>query len=89
MAVEFLRRQPADQVVLNMIMAPGIDGYETYRQIRSIRPEQKAIIASGYSETERVRGAQALGAGSYIKKPYTLAASFFSPNRYGTKTAEI
>jgi CheY-like chemotaxis protein len=73
-AIEFLRTHTADLVVLDMIMAPGIDGYETYRQIRSIRPEQKAIIASGYSETERVREAQALGAGSYIKKPYTLAA---------------
>jgi len=35
-------------------------------------PEQKAIIASGYSETGRVREAQRLGAGTYIKKPYTL-----------------
>ncbi|MCB2148626.1 MAG: PAS domain S-box protein [Deltaproteobacteria bacterium] len=73
-AIEFLRTRTADLVVLDMIMAPGIDGYETYRQIRSIRPEQKAIIASGYSETERVREAQAMGAGSYIKKPYTLAS---------------
>lgn len=73
-AVEFLRSHTADLVVLDMIMDPGMDGYETYRQIRSIRPEQKAILASGYSETDRVREAQALGAGSYIKKPYTLAA---------------
>ncbi len=73
-AVDFLRTHTADLVVLDMIMAPGIDGYETYRQIRNIHPQQKAIIASGYSETERVREAQALGAGSYVKKPYTLAA---------------
>jgi two-component system cell cycle sensor histidine kinase/response regulator CckA len=73
-AIEFLRQNPADLVVLDMIMAPGIDGYETYRKIRQIRPEQKAIIASGYSETERVRKTQALGAGRYIRKPYTLAA---------------
>jgi hypothetical protein len=56
------------------IMDPGIDGYEAFRQIRSIHPEQRAVIASGYSETDRVRDAQALGAGSYIKKPYTMAA---------------
>jgi PAS domain S-box-containing protein len=73
-AVEFLRHNPADLVVLDMIMAPGIDGYETYRQIRQIRPAQKAIIVSGYSETEWVRKTQALGAGKYIKKPYTLEA---------------
>ena len=30
------------------------------------------LIASGYSETDRVREAQRLGAGDYIKKPYTI-----------------
>jgi len=73
-AIEFLRKNPADLVVLDMIMEPGMDGYETYRQILSIRPGQKAIIASGYSETEWVRRAQDLGAGRYIKKPYSISA---------------
>jgi DNA-binding NarL/FixJ family response regulator len=49
-----------------------MDGLETYRQILQINPRQKAIIVSGYSETEQVRKTQALGAGKYIKKPYTL-----------------
>jgi two-component system cell cycle sensor histidine kinase/response regulator CckA len=73
-AIEFVRQHTVDLVILDMIMEPGIDGYETYRQIRSIRPAQKAVIASGYSETERVRKTQDSGAGRYIKKPYTLAA---------------
>lgn len=73
-AIEFLRNRTADLIVLDMIMEPGIDGYETYRRIKSIHPQQKTIIASGYSETDRVRDAQALGAGSYVKKPYTIAA---------------
>lgn len=55
-----------------MIMAPGIDGCETYSRIVKDHPGQKAIIASGYSESERVTEAQRLGAGEYIKKPYTL-----------------
>jgi len=37
-----------------------------------IHPNQKALIASGYSETEDVRIARKLGAGEYIKKPYTI-----------------
>ena len=53
-------------------MDPGIDGLETYKRILELHPEQKAIIASGFSETERVKEAQRLGAGQYIKKPYTL-----------------
>ena len=29
-------------------------------------------FASGFSETKRVKKAQKLGAGQYVKKPYTL-----------------
>jgi two-component system cell cycle sensor histidine kinase/response regulator CckA len=55
-----------------MIMAPGIDGLETYQRILEVNPKQKAIIVSGFSETERVKKAQKLGAGAYVKKPYIL-----------------
>ena len=61
-----------DLIVLDMIMEPGMDGLETFKQMRQIAPSQKAIIASGYSESERVREMQWIGAGSYVKKPYTL-----------------
>ncbi len=55
-----------------MLMEPGIDGLDTYKGILKIHPGQKAIIASGFSETDRVEEAQGLGAGEYVKKPYTL-----------------
>jgi len=71
-AVKYLRDHAADMVVLDMIMDPGMDGLETYKQILAIRPGQKSIIASGYSESIRVKEAQHLGAGTYVKKPYLL-----------------
>ncbi|NPU83791.1 MAG: PAS domain S-box protein [Syntrophaceae bacterium] len=71
-AVLHLKANPADLVVLDMIMDPGWDGLETYREIVKIYPRQKAIIVSGYALTERVREAQALGAGAYIRKPYVM-----------------
>jgi DNA-binding NarL/FixJ family response regulator len=55
-----------------MIMDPGINGHETYKKIKDIHPNQKAIIVSGFSETDSVRKTQDLGAGPYIKKPFTL-----------------
>jgi len=55
-----------------MIMDPGIDGLETYKRILELYPKQKAIIVSGFSETELVKEAQRLGAGAYVKKPYLL-----------------
>ena len=53
-------------------MDPGIDGFETYKRMTEIRPMQKAIIASGFSETDRVLETQRLGAGAYIRKPYSV-----------------
>jgi len=61
-----------DLVLLDMIMEPGIDGLETYRRICSIRPGQKAVIVSGFAETDRVREAQKLGAGTFVRKPYVM-----------------
>jgi len=71
-AVKFIDSPSVDLIILDMIMEPGIDGLETYKQIIGKNPDQKAIIASGFSETEKVKEAQKLGAGEYIKKPYTV-----------------
>jgi CheY-like chemotaxis protein len=84
-AVSFVHERSADLMVLDMIMDPGIDGLETYQKVLEIKPSQKAIIASGYSESIRVKEAQSgysesirvkeaqrLGAGAYVKKPYLM-----------------
>jgi len=71
--VERLKQEPFDLLLLDMILGPGIDGLDTYRQILAHTREQKAIIASGFSETERVSEALRLGARQYLKKPYTIA----------------
>jgi CheY-like chemotaxis protein len=71
-AVEYLRDHSADLLVLDMIMDPGIDGLETYRRVLEIHPGQKAIITSGFSESERVMEARRLGVGDYVKKPYLI-----------------
>ena len=71
-AVEKCRQTDYDLLILDMIMPGGMDGCATYQQICLIRPEQKAVIASGYSDTKHVKKAQELGAGAYIKKPYTV-----------------
>jgi PAS domain S-box-containing protein len=69
-AVAYLRDEKADLIVLDMIMDPGMDGLDTYKAVLEIHPKQKAIIVSGFSETDRVKEARAIGAGDYIKKPY-------------------
>ena len=71
-AIEYMRTNSADLLLLDMIMEPGIDGLDTYKNILELHPGIKAVIASGFSETDRVREVQRLGAGMYVKKPYTL-----------------
>jgi CheY-like chemotaxis protein len=71
-AIDYMKNNSADLLILDMIMDPGIDGLETYKKILELHPEQKAIIVSGFSETKRVKEAQRLGADSYVKKPYIL-----------------
>ena len=71
-AIEYMESGGADLIILDMIMDPGMDGLDTFRQILKSHPNQKAIIASGFSENDRVREAQRLGARQYVKKPYTL-----------------
>ncbi|MEE9552820.1 MAG: PAS domain S-box protein [candidate division Zixibacteria bacterium] len=71
-AIEYLQENSVDLVVLDMIMDPGIDGLDTYKSILEINPNQKAIISTGFSETDRVKEAERLGVGRVVKKPYTM-----------------
>jgi CheY-like chemotaxis protein len=71
-AVEYIKQNEADLLVLDMIMDPGIDGLETYKEILKLNAKQKAVITSGFSETDKVKEAQRLGAVQYVKKPYTI-----------------
>ncbi len=71
-AVEYLKENTLDLLLLDMIMDPGINGRETYKRIIKIHPNQKAIIVSGFAETDEVKEAQKLGVGKYLKKPFTL-----------------
>lgn len=70
--IEYLKEHSVDLLILDMILSSGIDGLETYKRIIETHPGQKAIIASGFTESQQVKKTQDLGAGMYLKKPYTL-----------------
>ncbi len=73
-AIACLKERSTDLIVLDMVMPQGMNGLETYQEIIKIHPGQKAVIASGYAETSDVETAQKLGAGKFIRKPYTLGS---------------
>ncbi|MEW6411730.1 MAG: PAS domain S-box protein [Candidatus Zixiibacteriota bacterium] len=71
-AVDYLKHESCDVLILDMIMEPNFDGLDTYREIIKTHPGQKAVIVSGFSQTDRVKEAEKLGVTKYVKKPYTM-----------------
>ena len=71
-AVALVQETRFDLVILDMIMEPGMGGRETYEAILRRWPGQRAVIASGYAETEDIHRTLGLGAREAVLKPYTL-----------------
>ncbi len=72
-AVEYVRGNTVDLIILDMILGGDMNGLQTYKEIITIRPGQKAIIVSGFSEGDDVKETIRLGAGSLVNKPYTVS----------------
>ena len=73
-AINYLKNNNVDLLLLDMIMETDFDGLDTYLEIQKFKANQKVIVASGFSESDRVKEIIKIGAGRYIKKPYTLEA---------------
>lgn len=71
-AIAFVQQQPVDLILLDIVMAPGMDGCQTFREILNIVPSQKAIMTSGYCTQETLLQLQELGIVQYVTKPYSL-----------------
>lgn len=71
-ALAYLKESSVDFLVLDMLMPPGINGYETYAEVVKMYPQQKAAIVSGYAELADVQSAMDIGACGIVHKPYTI-----------------
>jgi len=71
-ALAIMPEEGFDLVILDMIMEPGMGGLETFEAILRRWPGQRAIIASGYAETEDIRRSLELGVKEAVLKPYTI-----------------
>ena len=59
-------------VLLDLTM-PQLDGEQTFRELRLLKPDVKVIISSGYNEHEVTQMFGGDGLPGFIQKPYTLA----------------
>ena len=71
-ALKLMTKRPFDLLIIDMMMEPGIDGLETFRRCLKLNPDQRAVIASGYSQTDQIKKVRQLGHCYYIKKPFLL-----------------
>jgi len=68
-AVELLKAKPFDVVVLDMKMPGGMDGIETFREMRKIQPYVEVILLTGHASVETSIEGMKLGAFDYLLKP--------------------
>jgi signal transduction histidine kinase/CheY-like chemotaxis protein len=75
-----------DLVILDVAMPPGMRGCATFQEMLKINPDQKAIIASGYMDSDKIASAMQLGIKHFIHKPYSI--HHISEKIYNTLTNE-
>jgi len=84
-----------DLVVLDQRM-PGIDGLETLRRLKAIRPDARAVMATAYASIELAVDAMKLGAADFVRKPMTpetlrnaIAAALAKPGSVQSESAAL
>ncbi len=68
----FKKRDDIVFVILDLTM-PHMDGEQTFRELRRIRPDIRVIMSSGYNEQEVTQKFVGKGMAGFIQKPYNLS----------------
>lgn len=74
-AVELIAKGNFDVVLLDVKM-PGMDGVETLREIKKIRPLTEVVMLTGHASVESGIEGMKLGAFDYLMKPMELEQLF-------------
>jgi two-component system, cell cycle sensor histidine kinase and response regulator CckA len=72
-AVEIYREKQSeiDVIILDMIM-PGMGGGETFEALKSINPDVRVILSSGYSINGKAKEIMKRGCKAFIQKPFQM-----------------
>ena len=72
-ALETFRRAAGEiRLVLLDLTMPRMDGHETLRELRKLKPEVRVILCSGYNQQETMKEAQLGDAVGFLSKPFQL-----------------
>ncbi|MBI5235209.1 MAG: response regulator [Deltaproteobacteria bacterium] len=83
-AIEIVRKSPFDLIFMDMIM-PGMNGLDTYREIRKITPQARVVLFTGYfrdAEEVIVQGVKEGMIDEFIRKPYFAEEIIKSARKY-------
>ena len=70
-AIQLAKETPFDLIFMDIKM-PGINGVETYREIKRISPQSVVVMMTGFSVEDLVKEALEEGAYAVIYKPFSM-----------------
>jgi DNA-binding NtrC family response regulator len=73
-AIELIKDKLFDVVILDIKMPGGMDGIETLREIKKIRPDTEILLLTGHGSVETSVEGMKEGAFDYLLKPIKLEA---------------
>lgn len=71
-AVDKIRKEPFDIVFLDIVM-PGMDGLETFKVLKRIKPEIVVVVMTGFAVEHKIKEALRLDAFDYMYKPFDVS----------------
>ncbi len=66
-----IHHEAIDLVILDMVM-PGMDGGETFDRLKTIAPDVKVLLISGYGLEGKAKEIHRQGCQGFIQKPFTI-----------------
>ena len=79
--LELVKQQDFDLVFLDLKM-PGMDGAEVFRQIRSIKPNLRVTIITGYPDSDMMARVMAAGPFGVMNKPFSESDIIAAVNNF-------
>ncbi len=71
-ALELIKEKIFDMVILDIKMPGGMDGIQTLREIKRLRPETEVLLLTGHGSVETSVEGMKEGAFDYLLKPVKL-----------------
>ena len=81
-AIELVRQHPGIDLILMDIRLPGMNGYETTKAIKVIKPDMPVIAQTAYAMEDDYSKSLAMGCDDYISKPIDKNVLFEKLNNY-------